>query len=125
MQELESNKGVYCGRPSMSCQNYHLIPLCSYTCLPLPFFSSYWECPLCKHKTIVLIPEDCKNQDEIKTIEEEIIQEDTTILPPSPFKENVFKAVNEAIQNWLPIPGICVNTTVRCIFCNIKTNLRM
>ena len=101
----QPNRGVYCGSPSMSCSNYHLVPLCSYTCLPLPPFASHWECPLCAQKNMILIPKCSKNIHQKKSIEEERIQED----------------IDKAIQQWLPVPGVCVNSTVRCIFCNIKT----
>merc|ERR1711988_1111687 len=111
--------GVYCGSPSMSCPNFHVVPLCSYTCLPLPLFFSYWECPLCNQKNIILIPEYRQT-----TAEQERRQEETNISL-FPYKAKVSKAIKEAIRKWLPVPGICVNSTVRCIFCNIKTNLSM
>merc|ERR1711988_245771 len=84
---FETKKGVYCGSPSMSCPNFHVVPLCSYTCLPLPLFSSYWECPLCNQKNIILIPEYRQT-----TAEQERRQEETNISL-FPYKAKVSKAI--------------------------------
>lgn len=106
-KEILSQREIYPSSPMMGCVNHHLVPLCSYTCLPLPILSPipspFWECPFCHEKNMILLPE-LENCFEIRT--------------------EVQKGIKEAIATWLPIPATSVNPPVRCLFCNIKTTLK-